>query len=40
MIRNMKFLKVKDVIEECGGKLISGDENLILEDFSKDTRTI
>ena len=36
----MKFLKVKDVIEECGGKLISGDENLILEDFSKDTRTI
>ena len=36
----MKMLKVKDILEHCGGILISGDENEILEDFSKDTRTI
>lgn len=36
----MKILKVKEILEHCGGNLISGNENEILENFSKDTRTI
>ena len=31
---------VKDLIEKCNGKLIIGNENLELINFSKDTRTI
>ncbi len=36
----MKDIKVKDIIEICKGKLICGDENIICENFSNDTRTI
>ena len=36
----MKSLKVKEILEHCGGNLISGSENETLENFSKDTRTI
>jgi len=31
---------IKDLIEKCNGKLIMGDINTLLENFSKDTRTI
>lgn len=33
-------IKVKDVIKICNGKLVYGDENIICENFSKDTRFI
>ena len=33
-------IKVKDIINICNGKLIMGDENIICDNFSKDTRTI
>ena len=36
----MKKILVKDIIEVTKGKLIQGDENEILENFSKDTRQI
>ena len=36
----MKNILVKDVIEKTKGKLISGNEQETLENFSKDTRTI
>lgn len=36
----MKKIYAKDVINKCGGILLTGDENLILTNFSKDTRTI
>ncbi len=36
----MKNIYVRDVINYCGGKLICGDENLVLDNFSKDTRDI
>jgi len=36
----MKQLKVSDVLRECRGFLFFGNENLVLESFSKDTRTI
>jgi len=36
----MKNLTVKDIIRETKGKLIIGDENLICQTFSKDTRQI
>ena len=31
---------VKDILEKCNGKLVLGDKNTLLENFSKDTRTI
>lgn len=31
---------IKDIIEKCNGRLVIGDENLELINFSKDTRTI
>ena len=31
---------VKDIIEKCDGKLIIGNKDLELINFSKDTRTI
>ena len=34
----MKEILVKDILRECNGKLICGDENIICEDFCKDTR--
>ena len=40
MIVKMKLLKVKEIIEKCGGEIITGSENEVLENFSKDTRTI
>ena len=33
-------IKVKDIINICNGKLIIGDENIVCDNFSKDTRTI
>lgn len=33
-------MKIKDIIQICNAKLIAGDENIICENFSKDTRTI
>ena len=36
----MKNLQVKDIIEQCEGKLIIGDTNMECVDFSTDTRKI
>ena len=36
----MHDLFVKDLIEKCNCKLIKGDLNTVIENFSKDTRTI
>ena len=36
----MKEIKVKDILKITKGKLITGDEELLCENFSKDTRTI
>lgn len=36
----MKELLVKDIIKVTNGKLIIGNENLVCNNFSKDTRTI
>lgn len=36
----MKSILVKDILRECDGKLICGNENEICESFSKDTREI
>ena len=33
-------MNIKDIIRVTNGKLVIGDENLICENFSKDTRTI
>ena len=33
-------IKVKDIIKICNGKLIYGDENIVCDNFSKDTRFI
>ena len=33
-------MTVKDIIKICNGKLLCGDENIVCENFSKDTRTI
>ena len=33
-------ITVKDIIKVCNGKLLTGDENAVCENFSKDTRTI
>lgn len=36
----MKNIKIKDIIKVTKGELITGKEDLICENFSKDTRTI
>lgn len=36
----MHNIYVKDIIEKCNGELLIGDKNLMLENFSKDTRII
>ena len=36
----MKELVVKDILEVCKGRLVLGDENTIVNNFSIDTRTI
>lgn len=33
-------IKVKDIVKVCNGKLIYGDEEIICENFSRDTRLI
>jgi len=33
-------VKIKDILKICDGTLICGDEDAIINDFSKDTRTI
>lgn len=33
-------MTVKNIIKICNGKLLCGDENIVCENFSKDTRTI
>jgi len=35
-----KQIIIKDIIEQCNGKLIQGNENLIFENLSKDTREL
>ena len=36
----MKEIKVKDILKLTNGNLITGNEELLCENFSKDTRTI
>lgn len=36
----MKEMAIKDILNICQGKLICGDENTLLENFCKDTRTL
>lgn len=36
----MKDILVKDIVRVCNGTLICGNENLVCENFSKDTREI
>lgn len=36
----MVDIKVKDIVKVCNGKLIYGDEEIICENFSRDTRLI
>lgn len=36
----MYNITVKDIINVCNAKLLFGNENIVCEDFSKDTRTI
>ena len=36
----MKEILVKDIIEVCEGKLLYGNENIVCNNFSKDTREI
>jgi len=36
----MKNIYLKDVVDKCDGKLIFGNKKTILENFSKDTRTL
>lgn len=36
----MKEIKVLDIVRECNGKLLCGDENTVCSSFSKDTRSI
>lgn len=36
----MKKLQVKDIVKICNGKLLKGDNSLICNNFSKDTRSI
>ena len=33
-------MKLIDIVKACNGKVIFGDEDIVCEDFSKDTRTI
>lgn len=39
-VMNMHNIYVKDILEKFSGELLIGNENLVLENFSKDTRTI
>ena len=34
------MIYVKDIIDKFNGKLLCGDINLVLDNFSHDTRTI
>ena len=36
----MHSIYVKDVIRLCNGKLLCGDENLVLSNFCTDTRKL
>ena len=36
----MHNIYVKNILDICKGKLLTGDKDLILENFSKDTRNI
>lgn len=36
----MGSLYVKDILDKCNGKLVVGSEDVVLDNFSKDTRTI
>lgn len=36
----MRDLYVRDIIEKCKGKLLCGDKDLVLGDFSKDSREV
>ncbi len=36
----MKYLNIKKILDVTKGKMLTGDENFICKDFSKDTRII
>lgn len=36
----MKDIKVKDILEICNGELLSGNGDVVLENFKKDTREV
>ncbi len=36
----MKQIQINDIIKYCDGQLITGNKNLVIKNFSKDTRTI
>ena len=33
-------VKIKDIVKECNAKLVFGDEEIVCDNFSKDTRTL
>ena len=35
-----KDILVKDILRECEGELLSGNENMLCENFVRDTRQI
>ena len=36
----MKNIVVEDIIRECNGKLIYGDENIVCENYCRDSRAV
>lgn len=40
VVEDVVAFTTKDIVEICNGKLLSGNENIVVEEFSKDTRTI
>jgi hypothetical protein len=40
VVKEESVMTVKDIIKICNGKLLCGDENIVCENFSKDTRTV
>ena len=37
---NNKNINVNKIVEICNGKLLSGEKNIEIESYSKDTRTL
>ena len=36
----MREIRVKDIVNICDGKILSGDENTVLDNFKKDTKEV